>query len=173
MSLLKHSGHISVYRPILPGSSQRDGRFRASRMPTVLAGMITSTTSSQGIPSFTNTWTTDLCRGMRILAGKPWLVWGLIGMSQSQPSNRPEDVAAGTLPLAETQKHARRDHRQVRQFSRCRHAGMRRPIVRSARLIHRALCGTVPMVRLNKPDRNSGLDPFRPSLRYKTLGAIR
>lgn len=161
------------YRPILPGVSQRDGRLRASRIPTVLAGMITSTNSSQGIPSFTSTWTTDFCRGMRILAGKPWLVGSLIGIPQSQPLRRMEGVPTGALPLADTQEHARRDHRQVCQLSRCCHAGMRRPIIRPARLIHRLLCGTVPMVRLDESDGGSGLDPFCPSLRYKPLGAIR
>jgi len=63
----------SHHRPILPGFAQFVGRRRASRMPMVFAGMITSTNSSQGMPFFTSTWTVDRCRGIRILAGNPWL----------------------------------------------------------------------------------------------------
>ena len=81
-------------------------------------------------------------------------------------------MSAGTLASAKSQGDAGCDHGQVRQLSDSRHAGVRRPIIRPARRVHRLLCGAVPMVRLNKPDRNSGLHPLRTSLRHKTIGAI-
>lgn len=161
-----------LYRPIVPGFSQRDGRLRASRMPMVLAGMITSTNSSQGIPPFTSTWTTDRCRGMRILAGKPWLVDGLIGMPQSQPSVRQEGVPAGALPLAEPQQHARCNHRQVGQLRKLCQAGVRRSFIPVARRVRRLLCGRVAVVRLDESDRNARLHPLGTSLGYKPSGAV-
>jgi hypothetical protein len=43
------------HRPILPGVSQRVGRFRPSRMPMHLAGIVSSMYSSQGVPPFIKT----------------------------------------------------------------------------------------------------------------------
>src|ERR1035437_2545551 len=90
----------------------------------------------------------------------------------SEPLNRQERVSAGALPAPDSQGHGGRDHGQVRQLRKLRQAGVRRPIIRPARLVHRLLCGAVPVVRLKKPDRDSGLRPLRSSLRHKTLGAI-
>ena len=96
----------------------------------------------------------------------------LLKSSASEPRGRQESVSAGTLASAKSQGDARGDHGQVRQLSKLRHAGTRRPIIRPARLIHSLLRGGVPMVRLNKPDRDSGLHPLSTPLRHKTIGTI-
>jgi len=57
-----------------------------------------------------------------------------------------ERVPARALPLAETQQHRWRDHRQVRQISDPRHAGARGPIIFPPRPVHGPLCSVVPLV---------------------------
>ena len=163
---------LGPYRLILPGLSQRLGRLRESRMPMVRAGMITSTNSSQGTPFFISTWTTDFCRGMRILAGKPWLVRILVGTPQSPPLYRLEDVPACALPLPVPQQSARRNHGQVRQLVQRRDACVGGACVAGAGCVHGLLRRAMPVVGLDKPDGDSRLDPLRSSLCNKTLGAI-
>ena len=81
-------------------------------------------------------------------------------------------MSAGTLASAKSQGDAGCDHGQVRQLRESRHARVSRPIIRPARRVHGLLCGVVPMVRLNKSDRNSSLHPLRTSLRHKPVGAV-
>ena len=90
----------------------------------------------------------------------------------SESLRRQERVSGGALPSPDSHEYSGPDHGQMCQVSDLRHAGVRRPIIRPARLLHSLLCGAVPIVRLNKPDRDSGLQPLRSSLRHKTLGAI-
>ena len=58
----------------------------------------------------------------------------LLKSSASEPRGRQESMSAGTLASAKSQGDAGCDHGQVRQLSKLRHAGIRRPIIRPARL---------------------------------------
>ena len=96
----------------------------------------------------------------------------LLKSSASEPLGRQESVSARTLASANSQGNTGHDHWQVRQLRDLCHAGVRRPVIRPARVVHGHLRGTMPVVRLDESDGNSGLHPLRSSLRHKTLGAI-
>ena len=81
-------------------------------------------------------------------------------------------MSTGTLASPKSQRDAGCDHRQVCQLRESRHACVSRPIIRPARRVHGVLCRVMPMVRLNKTDRDSGLHPLRTSLRHKPVGAV-
>ena len=90
----------------------------------------------------------------------------------SAPLGRQERVPAGAFAAPESHCHAGRDHGQVCQLSELRHAGVRCPLIPIARRLRRGLRRSVPVVRLDKPDRDTGFDTLRSALRHKTLGAV-
>ena len=90
----------------------------------------------------------------------------------SDPLRRQERVSGSALPSADAHEYSGPDHGQVCQLSDLRHSGVRRPIIQPACVVHGLLRRSIPVVRLDESDGNSGLYPLRSSLRHKTLGAI-
>jgi hypothetical protein len=83
-------------------------------------------------------------------------------------------VPAGALSLAETQEHARCDHRQVRQLRKLRHAGVRRPII-SGLSGHRCsddCCDSAALNKLKTVAPAVVLYPPRNTTPYVTLSAL-
>ena len=96
----------------------------------------------------------------------------MTGLTGIRALSRQEGVLAGAFSPAKAQEHARRNHRQVRQLRKSRHAGVRRPLIPIARSIHRLFRGAMPVVRLDESNGDSRLDPLGSTLSYKPPRAV-